>query len=227
MSFIQAKPPATYDFYGLIHKALRLSLSDLLVRMGRADPAEEGAVAALVAETRRQCRLSAKHLHHEDVEIHAALEQRCSGATRRLERGHDEHRAAFEELEALLIAIEGDPQGRAALWRRLYLRFSEFVAEDFAHMAEEELVVLPVLQSLFTNEELAGIEQRILAALAPEDVMAYARIMIAGGSHADRVFLLNAFRAAAPPEAYAAVVEIAVRPQLTEAEWARLERDLG
>jgi hypothetical protein len=130
-------------------------------------------------------------------------------------------------MEALLSRIEDGPRGDASLWRRLYLRFSEFVAEDFAHMAEEELVVLPVLQSLFSDEELADIEHRIMAAIAPDDAMAYARIMVAAGSHADRVFLLTGFRAAAAPEAYAAVIEHAVKPQLTAAEWDRLARDLG
>ncbi|MGZ3273773.1 MAG: hypothetical protein ACXU8Z_08435, partial [Caulobacteraceae bacterium] len=173
MSFIQAKPAATYDFYGPIHKALRLSLSDLMVRLGRADPRD----AALLADLRRQLHLSARHLAHEDREIHTALEARCPGASERLVRAHDEHRAAFVELDVLIALVE-QPDALPAAWRRLYLRFSEFVAEDLAHMAEEELVVLPVLQSLFTDAELAEIEGRVMQQIAPEDLVAYLRIMI-------------------------------------------------
>ncbi|MGZ5983468.1 MAG: hemerythrin domain-containing protein [Caulobacteraceae bacterium] len=221
MSFIQAKPAATYDFYGPIHKALRLSLSDLMVRLGRADPRD----AALLADLRRQLHLSARHLAHEDREIHTALEARCPGASERLVRAHDEHRAAFVELDVLIALVE-QPDALPAAWRRLYLRFSEFVAEDLAHMAEEELVVLPVLQSLFTDAELAEIEGRVMQQIAPEDLVAYLRIMITAGSRADRLFLLGALRQAAPPEVFEGLVETAIKPRLTPEDWADLEQTL-
>src|SRR5262249_29987692 len=143
----------------------------------------------LLADLRRQLHLSARHLAHEDLEIQPALESRAPGATERLVRAHDEHRADFVELEALITVAE-QPGALPAAWRRLYLRFSEFVAEDLAHMAEEELVVLPVLQSLFTDAELGEIEGRVMRMIDPEDLVAYLRIMITAGSRADRLFLL-------------------------------------
>jgi hemerythrin-like domain-containing protein len=240
MSFIQAKPAATHDLYGLVHKGLRLSLSDLLVRLGRADPADAQTCARLLADLRSQLRLQARHLAHEDQEVHAALDARCPGAARRLGRAHEDHRAAFAELEAQIVRVETvqrasteamaqailGSSGQAAAqqeWRRLYLRFSEFVAEDLAHMAEEELVVLPVLQSLFTDEELAGVEHRIMASAAPEDIMGFARIMIAAGSHQERVRLLRAFRQAAPPQVYDTVIDTVVRPQMSAEDWQVLD----
>lgn len=221
MSFVQAKPAATHDFYGPIHKALRLSLSDLLVRLGRADLRD----TSLLADLRRQLHLSARHLAHEDHEIHPALEARCPGASERLVRAHDEHRGAFVELEALIAQAE-QPDAPAAAWRRLYLRFSEFVADDLAHMAEEELVVLPVLQSLFTDAELVGIEARVMQQVAPEDLVAYLRIMITAGSRADRLSLLGALSQAAPREVFESLVETAVKPRLTAEDWADLEQAL-
>lgn len=221
MSFIQAKPAATYDFYGPIHKALRLALSDLMVRLGRADVRD----TQLLADLRRQLHLSARHLGHEDREIHTALEARCPGASERLVRSHEEHHADFAELDAL-ISVAEQPGALPAAWRRLYLRFSEFVAADLAHMAEEELVVLPVLQSLFTDAELGEIEGRVMQQIPPDDLVAYLRIMTTAGSRADRLGLLAALRQAAPPEVFEGLVETVIKPRLTPEDWADLEDTL-
>jgi hypothetical protein len=206
MSFIQAKPAATYDFYGPIHKALRLSLTDLLVRLGRADSRD----ATLLADLRLQLHLSARHLAHEDREIHTALESRCPGASERLVRAHDEHCAAFAELD-LLVSLVEQPDALPAAW----------------HMAEEELVVLPVLQSLFTDAELGEIEGRVMRQIAPDDLVAYLRIMTRAGSFDDRLFLLTALRQSAPAEAFDGLVRTTIRPQLSAEEWSDLDRALG
>ena len=132
-----------HDLYAPIHKGLRLALSDLLVRLGRADFADAAATAGLLAALRRQLVLSAGHLHHEEVEIHTVLEARAPGSTLTLEADHDHHRRAFVTLEAAIAAVEAAPPAeRAAPARELYLAFSQFVAADFAHMAEEELTTL-------------------------------------------------------------------------------------
>ena len=227
MSFIQAKPPATHDFYGAVHKGLRLALSQLLVRLGAADPADAD-LPGLMAELRDQCLLSAGHLAHEDEVIHTALEARAPGSTIRLVQAHDHHRETFNEIAALIRQVETAPAAdQARRLRSLYLRFSVFVADDFAHMAEEEQFMLPILQSLFTDEELREMEDRITGGLAPEAMIAVARLMIPAATRTDRLAMLGAIRANAPAEAFAAIIGLAARPTLSEADFAHLSEGLG
>lgn len=227
MSFIQAKPPATHDFYGAIHKGLRLSLSQLLVRLGAADPADAD-LAQLMADLRDQLRLSERHLNHEDEVIHTALEERAPGSTLRLALAHEHHRATFGEIEGLARHVEEAPQAeKAACLRRLYLRFSTFMADDLQHMAEEELFMLPILQSLFTNEDLLDMEDRIVSSHAPEEMIVASRLMIPAATRSDRVAMLGAMRANAPAEAFAAIIEHGARPSLSAADFAHLSEGLG
>lgn len=227
MSFIQAKAPATHDFYGAIHKGLRLALSQLLVRLGAADPADAD-LAVLLADLRGQCTLSEHHLANEDQVIHAALEERAPGATRRLALDHEHHRDAFGEIEALIRQVEqADMSGKAHRLRALYLRFSLFVANDFAHMAEEEQLMLPILQSLFTDDELSHMEDRIVSALSPEEMVVFASLMIPAATRSDRLAMLDAIRANAPAEAFAAIIGHAARPTLSAADFAHLAEGLG
>lgn len=227
MSFIQAKPRATHDFYGAIHKGLRLALSQLLVRLGAADPADAD-LAQLMGDLRDQLRLSEHHLNHEDEVIHAALEARAPGSTLRLALAHEHHRATFGEIEGLIRHVEEAPQAEtAACLRNLYLRFSTFVADDLLHMAEEEQFMLPILQSLFTDEDLLDMEDRIVSSHAPEEMIFACRLMIPAATRSDRVAMLGAMRANAPAEAFAAIIDEAARPSLSAADFAHLSEGLA
>jgi hypothetical protein len=227
MSFVQAKPLATHDFYGAVHKGLRLSLAQMLIRLGVADPAGT-ELPGLLAELRDTCRLSERHLAHEDEVIHAALEVRAPGSTLRLVQAHEHHRETFGEIEAMIRGIETAPDAdKARRLRGLYLRFSVFVADDFAHMAEEEQFMLPILQGLFTDEELMDMEDRIVSGMGPEEMIAVARLMIPAATRADRLAMLGALRANAPAEAFAAIIGLAAQPTLSEADFAHLSEGLG
>ncbi|MGZ6040197.1 MAG: hemerythrin domain-containing protein, partial [Phenylobacterium sp.] len=159
MSFIQAKPSATHDFYGPVHKGLRLAQSLMLARLGACDGQDPEALGALLGDLVGLLYIAEHHLENEDKWVHTALEARAPGSTVRLAQSHQRHRQSFEELEALIGQAEtARPAARPALLKQLYLAYSLFMAEDFAHMAEEEQLMLPILQSLFTDEELADIE---------------------------------------------------------------------
>ncbi len=60
MSFIQAKPRSTHDFYAPIHKGIRLGLCQMLTRLGAADAGDPN-LAQMLADLRAPsspCRIS-------------------------------------------------------------------------------------------------------------------------------------------------------------------------
>lgn len=218
--------PARHDLYGPIHKGLRLALSDLLIRLGRADFSSADGLRVLDA-LEVQLQLSEGHLRHEEQFIHAALDARRTGASAALDRQHREHDDSFAELHARIVELRKAPTDeRAGCGRALYLAFSKFVADDFAHMAEEEQVALPLLHELFTDAELQAIEGELIAAIAPEKVMQYLRLMLPAGTPDERFGFLHHMRENAPAEAFAAVLEHAARPALSAADWDALSMRL-
>lgn len=217
---------STHDFYAPIHKGIRLGLCQMLTRLGAADAADPD-LAQTLADLRTQLALSAGHLAHEDAVIHTALEARAPGATSRLEQAHEHHRASFEDLETLICRVERARPEKNSLLRALYLRFSLFVADDFAHMAEEEQLMLPILQSLFTDEELSALEDAIVSQIPPEEMMAVAGLMIPAATRTDRIGMLSAMRANAPAEAFGAIMAMAVQPNISADDFAHLSEGLG
>lgn len=228
MTYLSPRPLATHDFYGPIHKGLRFAMTQLLVRLGCADARDGAAVAQLMADVRGLLDLSAHHLENEDLHVHAALESRAPGASLRLIQAHDHHRLSFEEIEVLTRQVDrAAPDDRPEMLRRLYLRYSEFVADDLAHMAEEEQVILPVLQSLFSDAELQGIEDRIMSGLSAEDMIGFGRILIPAANREERIALLSAVRATAPAPAFEAILTLSAKPTLSDPDWRHLAAGLG
>ena len=228
MSFLRAKPVATHDFYGPVHKGLRLAQAQLLMRLGACSGEDAGELGRLLSDLVGLLSLAEHHLENEDRWIHAALEARAPGAADRLAQGHEHHRQSFEELEAMVGRVEtAGAAARPGLLKQLYLRFSLFVAEDLVHMAEEEQLVLPVLQSLFSNAELQDIEDRIVGGLSPADMVAFGRFLIPAATRPDRIALLTAIRANAPAEAFSAILEHGARARLSGGDFAHLCAGLG
>jgi len=213
-----------WDIYGPIHKGLRLGHARLLERLGCADwPQDQSELLDDLAE---HLRLGAKHIGHEDMHIHPALEAKKAGATAAIEAEHEHHRARFASVEALIaglrVAFKAD---RPVLGRQLYLSFCHLVSEDLAHMNAEETEVWPALCDTHSDAELQGLEMAIIGSLPPQDVVAFMRLMIPAMNRAERAGLLSGMKAGAPPEAYRGVLEAAARPTLCAEDWAHLEAE--
>jgi hypothetical protein len=214
---------ARWDIYGPVHKGIRLAHADILVRLGAADFAGADQTA-LLEELRTHLRLCAQHLKHEEESLHPALEARVPSAVHELEEQHEHHRARFAVVAARIDALAAAPVSeRAAFGRELYLAFSLLVAEDLLHMHEEETRTWPTLCAHFTDAELQAIEMEILSKITPENTIAFMTRMLPAMNRAQRHGLLGGMKAGAPPEAYAAVLQLAGRPTLPATEWAALE----
>lgn len=205
-----------YDLYGGVHKGLRRAGCDLLCRLGAVDHDKTEEIDAVIARLRAYLDLAASHVMHEDENIHKALRER-GVPTSAIDHQHDDHRRDFADLEALAVRVEtAAPHLRKAACRTLYLAFAAYIADDLAHMHEEETATAPALWRAFTDEELMGVEMRIVGSMAPEENMAFMRTMIPAMNPAERAALLGAMKNGAPPEVFNAVIEFAVRPSLSD-----------
>lgn len=217
-------PPASngrHDLYRAVHKGLRRGWALLLARLG-AD-----GTGSTAAELRAIAALASAHLVHEESQIHTALEQRLPGATVRLDHDHRDHEVRLAEVLETLDAWEGaGPAERPGLAHVLYLRTAGFVAADFAHMEAEETELLPLLHAAFTDEELREIEGRIIAAIPPEQMLDFLRLIIPAVTPAERRDLLAGMRAGMPAGPFASILDDVVRPSLAPADWQALRRDL-
>lgn len=185
--------PPRFDLFFAIHKAIRYGLCQLLLDAGTTAFGDDAEAGALLGRLRAQLDLCERHAEMEDRFIRPALAERTRGALEVFELGHAELRRTVEELRALALAVsEAPPADRARSGRTLYLHLGSFLAESLTHMAEEERVIQPLLERLFTDDELRAIHGAILAACSPEERLTSATWIVRAASQPERVALLGA-----------------------------------
>lgn len=212
------------DLYSHIHKALRLFMTDTLTRVGRLDTGDAGEVAAVLAQTRELLGLCRSHLSHENEFVHSALEARRPGASNRIAGEHVEHLEAIAALEADVAALAAWPGDAAA--QRLYRHLARFLAHNLEHMHVEETAHNAALWSLYTDAELADVEQRLVSCIGAAEMSLTLRWMVPALSPAERAAFLGEMQRQMPPEALRGVLDI-VRPVLDDTAWGKLARALN
>lgn len=220
---VSSARPQRFDLYGPIHKTIRMVMSDMLARMGKANFANESVAKRIGQDLEKLLALSEQHIEHEVKCIHPHIAARLPNALAKIEDGHEEHDRFVAELRSLSNGVTSarTPELRALAGTTLYLHYSAFFADMLAHMVEEERVLQPLLHRFFTDQELLGINDAIVASIPPDEIFELTCTMVSAVNGPERADILAGARASAPPEAFQALVG-AIRPRLDADEWTEL-----
>lgn len=212
-----------FDLYGPIHKAMRVVMSDMLVRIGKTNFANEGAATRLARDIETLLVWCEQHIEHEMTFIHPHVSVRLPQALASIDDGHEQHDRFVAELRGLLngITSASTPELRVLAGRTLYLHYSAFFAETMVHMVEEEQVLQPLIHRFFTDEELLAMNGAIIAAVPLSEMFETLTLMVTAANGPERANFLRAVRAGAPPEAFQGFVTT-LRPRLDADEWSEL-----
>lgn len=216
-----------YDMYAFIHKALRAFMTDTLLSMGRMDCHDDTDTAVTLGQVRGLLDMCRAHLEHENRFVHTAMDARAPGSAERAEREHVEHQRVIDQLETDVFAVEqsqGEARERAA--GRLYRQLAIFVAENLEHMQMEETEHNRVLWALYSDDELRGIEQAIVASQPPEKMIALMRWMLPALNPSERGLLIGGMRQGMPKKVFQGMLQM-LRPFLGAGDWRKLEHVLA
>jgi hypothetical protein len=219
-----AARPARFDIYAGIHRALRLFMTDTLGRIGWLDTSDEVEMKRALDQLDALLATCRNHLEHENAFVHPAIEARRPGGSRRIAGEHIEHVHAISALEAESALLRAAPSGALAL--RVYRHLAVFIADNFHHMQVEETAHNEMLWAAYSDDEIVGIHDRLLATLGPDEHAMVLRWMTPALPPAERAGWLGGMRQQMPPEAFAMVMD-AARAALDDTAWAKLARALG
>ncbi|MEL0169044.1 MAG: hemerythrin domain-containing protein [Pseudomonadaceae bacterium] len=216
-----------YDIYALIHKGLRACLTESLINLGRVDLHADKELNAVLDQVSDLLAICRGHLKHENTFIHPAMDAVEPGVATEMYHHHDQHVAMILVLQAQLEHLAECPRNqRAPLAAQLYRKLAVFVADNLAHMHEEETDNNAVLWRHYSDEQIRDIEHRLVQSISPEDNARYMRWMLTAMNHQEREQLLSEMRAAAPQPVFEGVLAIA-RGALPTLEWGKLELALA
>lgn len=219
--------PRRTDLYAAIHKALRRAMCDTLTRLGMLDTDDHADMLRTLGQAEHLLCLLRSHLRHENDFIHTAIEARRPTGARRTADDHLEHMGAIAGLEAELRTLRvADTSMRPTLALRLYRHFALFVAENLQHMHIEETANNAALWSLYDDEELNALHDRLVSSIPPAEMMDTLRWMGPALAPRELAALLADMQSKAPPAAFAAVMDM-LRPLLDPGRWVQLAATLG
>lgn len=213
---------ARFDLYASIHKALRNFMAEVLGAVGRMDADDGAERAATLVQLRSLLDLLEHHAQIEDEFIHAAMQSRRPGSAAGGAAEHDRQRHVLRELRRQADAVDrGTGETRRGAAQSLYQHLSLFIAENLAHMHEEETAHNAVLWAAFSDDELVRIHDRIVASVAPHEMAQIIRWMAPSLTPYERASLFGGLQAKAPAEVFGRLLE-AARPHLAPRDWSRL-----
>jgi hypothetical protein len=215
------------DLYREVHKGLRSALAGQTFELGRLDVADRRAVRAFVEGFAGLCDLLAVHAEHEDQSVHPLLIQSYPELVAELEADHarvDEKLADTRRQIERLLETSAAERPAAALEAAHAL--NDFVAHYALHMLREEREAMPALWGLYDDGKLLEVQTAIRGAIAPPMMGRFMQHMLPAMNVEERTAAFSGLRDNAPPEALAAMCELAARV-LPNDEWGAVKARVG
>jgi len=190
---------ARYQFYRE-HKYVSFALNDLQRLIGKTDfrvPEEIIKVRHTFDEVMQMLK---GHAHYEEESLHVLLKQKNSAIFARVHEDHvqlDGNVAHLKQLlEKTLQCSTAAEQVGAGY--QFYLEYMKFVADNLLHLHEEEVILLPELQRLYTDAQLKKVEEKTYAIMTVEQMVHMLQVLFPHMNPTDRQAFLSDIQASQP-----------------------------
>ncbi len=180
-----------YRFYRE-HKYVSASLNDLERLIAKTDFCQPTEIARVADSFRNLTEMLQGHAQYENEKLHTLLKSKGSHIFDHVEADHVQQDQQLDELEHMIAAITvASVANRELLGYKFYLAYRKFVADNLAHLHEEETIILPELQRLYTDDELREVEASTYRLMTPEDMTEMMQVLFPHMNPSDRVAFLS------------------------------------
>ncbi|MES2217068.1 MAG: hypothetical protein V4501_01520 [Pseudomonadota bacterium] len=113
------------------------------------------------------------HAEHEHKSILELLRKKGSNVEKKIEEDHAKQHQLFIKLIADLDKLQFSKvaEDRLIMGYQFYLNYMRFFGDSLKHMHAEETVIMPELQRLYTDAELAAIEINTYSIMTPQEML--------------------------------------------------------
>lgn len=188
-----------YRFYR-VHKYVCFELSEFERTSVRTDFLDLKACQTLKEKLISLTALLRHHAEYEDIHIHDLLRQKNSNLQLSIEQDHEEHEQALNSLANQLdhiMAIQ-DHAEKILLGNEFYLSYRLFYSDMLKHLYEEEKILLPELQALYSDKELAKLQAKTYQKMTPNDMLGMLNVLSPHANPEDMCFFVNEMKEAEP-----------------------------
>jgi hemerythrin-like domain-containing protein len=216
-----------YNLFYMIHKGLREMLYSTASRLQQIDFTEADEAEPVLAEIQQVLNLFDKHADSEDNFILTAIEAYEPSVVTLFENEHVQDHILGNKLCSLLSMFDNltTDTERKELGNAIRIAFTEFLVFNLKHMAKEENVLNNLLWRYYTDEELHGITQKIIAQIPPDKMQQYSNWMMRALSNNEIIGWLKDIKNNAPDFVFAGMMAIAEN-ELSETRFQKVMSEI-
>ena len=183
-----------FDMFTPIHKALRRSLFETALTLGRTSFASADEAAAAERAVADCLGFMREHAEHEDRHVLPELARLAPELATILVDGHPELERAAIAVESLWPRLAALPataaDERQALGGELMRRFHGFVADEIQHMDREERTLNALFWARLADDEIRAISKRITDSISPERMRTWGELLLPALNGPEREVML-------------------------------------
>lgn len=217
-----------FNGFAMIHKALRAMLYDTAQKMQQANFADPEGTLPAFAAAERIVELFDDHADHEDNHILSGITDVNPGLAQQFEAEHVTDRQLAQSIKEGIDAYKnaGTPMDRIVAGNKVFYAFNEFIAFNLKHMVKEETVLNETLWGKYTDAEIAGLNQKIAASVAPDKAIDNLKWMMKSCNDVEiGMFVKNVVSGA--PEHLVNMVMSTAQAELSAERWEMLKASLS
>lgn len=214
-----------YQFYRE-HKYVSSALNTLERLIAKTDFRNPQEVKTVSQEFQSLTEMLKGHAQYENERLHALLKKRHSKIHEHTEEDHVHQDEQLLQIQEIINSISNTvtDDEKVSIGYTLYLTYRKFVADNLIHLHEEETMILPELQRLYTDEELKRVEAPTYEEMTPQDMIEMMQVLFPHMNPSDRLAFLLDIQTIQPEKLISAWNGIA--PTLTKEGQSSLSKQL-
>ena len=187
------------NIFNQIHKGLRALLYETCLLLQQTDFSDEQEMQAAIKQVTLVADLFDDHAHHEDEYVLPAVQEYEPSIVDAFAQEHAMDSKLTRALKDSLQAVQmASPLVRFDMANELSKTFIQFMVFNLEHMSKEESILNKILWRYYSDEDILGIQQKILASLSPWSAATSSRWMMRGLNNPEIVRWLRTVEESAP-----------------------------
>lgn len=193
-----------YNTFRLIHRGLRAMLYAVSLKIQQTDLSSDIDGSSVIDEIQLLISLFETHAHSEDTYYNEPLEKLKPEVASIFEKEHKEDHRLGNELSVIIASWKAatDDRSRFIAGQELFYSFNEYIAFNLYHMNKEEIMLNEVMWSVYSDEQIAGFEQKAVQNIPPDKMSEYCKWILRGNNNQDIANWISEIKNGAPSEVY-------------------------
>lgn len=162
------------NYYSHVHRFMRQFLADFGAVIAKTDFSDHEQTSSLKIMFTDFVKLLDMHAAHEDNVYHPMLQNKEPEFFQQMAKEHQLLEEKLKSLGATLelaLATELSEEQQHSRGEKFYLDYTRYLIEYFAHLLQEELVIMPALQAHYSDDDLRAVTLNTYGKMSSEQII--------------------------------------------------------